>query len=466
MFLFRQDQILQLREMLQAPGPGAVLVRGPKLMGKSTLVRQALSRRPSTWLQGSPLPAPLLAREHGARFAVGDGPDSPVDGWSGFSAGLRHHLDLGSLDGSVLVWDRADRLLRDPRWRQMLQEVWTELRLRARPVHLVFIVRAPPPPRALEFLAPRGSPLPEFRVGPLGLREATARIPGWSPARRIAAFSLLGGEPAVWDRVDPEVRFSTNLVRLFLEPGAPLRRFVDERFPVPGRNPERTLAIVHSLAHGAREWGDIKEAAMVFKTSSELGPYMKGLRDEGLKESRRSLDAAPGSRRRRHRLIPPLLASWHGLVRPRLAELDGGASPRRVWKETIRPGVDALVARRLPDLVADHLLRHGEENLHARARETGSLWGEGVDIPVAGILKNGGAVYGTTSWEDPGPDAVGALARQVAETRFGYGREARTLILFSARPVSWAVERSVARRGDAVLLGPRHLVGNHARSGE
>jgi hypothetical protein len=282
----------------------------------------------------------------------------------------------------------------------------------------------------------------------------------------LSAYALFGGEPAIWDRLDPQVRLSTNVSRLLLQPGAPLRHFVEGRYPVPGRTPERATALIHALAHGAREWGELRSAAGVFRTSSELGPYVKALRDVGLVEARRSLDAGPDSRNRRYRLRPALLQTWHTLIRPHLAEIDGGVSPTRVWKEHLRPGIPALVARRLPELVAAYLVEHGDERFRARARETGGLWGHGVDVPVAGILTNGSVVYASTSWADPGEDGLRKLSRQVAETRYGYGRASRILAIFSARPVAWSVQRSVARRPEALLLRPSDLLGNAAAGGE
>lgn len=466
MLCFHTAKSERLRRELRAAGPRAVLLFGPARTGKTTLVRREVQGRPSVWFRGSSLPAALLAREHAARIGGREDESAEISDWAGFSTALGRELAAGRMDGSVVVWDQADRLIRDPRWRQMLEQVWSELRARARPLHLVLITRTPPAAEALSFLASPSTPLASIQLRPLALREATGQVPGWSPLRQLTAYALLGGEPEVWDRIDPEVRLSTNLIRLFLEPGAPLRRFADERFPIPGRNPERSLALVDALARGAREWGELKEEARVFRTSSELGPYMKRLHEEGLIESRRPLDARPGGRRRRHLLSDPLLATWHRLLRPHLADLDGGASPRGIWKDRIRPRLPQSVARRLPDLLADHLRRHGEEQLHARARETGGLWGDGIDIPLAGILSNGSAIYGSTSWADPGPDAVGALARQVAETRYGYGRESRSLVLLAVQPVAWDVQRSVTRRADAVLLGPGELLGNGIGSGE
>jgi hypothetical protein len=394
-----------------------------------------------------------------------DPPPRPND-WSAFGREVRNQVARGALDGAVLVWDRADGLLRDPRWREMLASAWGELRVRARPIHLVFIVREPPSPDTLDFLSAPGAPLERLHLTPLGLRAATAGFEAWSPLRRLVAYALLGGEPTIWDRLDPQLRLSTNLIRLLLEPGAPLRSFADTRYPLPGRNPERALALVDALARGAREWGELKDEARAFRTSSELGPYVKALREAGLVRARQSLDSGPGTRNRRYALGAPLLQSWHALFRPHLADLDGGLSPAGIWREHIGPEIPGLVARRLPDLLSAYLHRHGEERFLARARETGALWGGGIEIPVAGTLVNGAVVYGSTSWRDPGEEALGRLGRAVAETRYGYGRQSRIMVLFAAQPVAWKVERSVARQPYALLLGPGDLAGNADRSGE
>ena len=466
MLLFHRTEAETLRAQLSAPGPALATVCGPRRIGKTSLLRRVLPERPCIWFRGSPLPSALLAREHLARLD-GDAPRTPRPAdWATFEEALLGRARRGELDGALLVWDRADRLIADPRFRRMLEVLWTELRVHARPVQIVLISRDAPRRESLEFVRTSGAPPLELRLQPPGLRDATGGFLEWSPLERVTAFALFGGEPTIWDRFDPQVRLSTNVIRLLLEPGAPLRGYVRERFPVPGRNPQRSLALVDALARGAREWGELKEEVGVFKSSSELGPYMKALRDSGLMESRRPLSAPPGGRRRRHLLTAPLLASWHALFKPALGDMDAGAAPGQVWKDRIRPRIGSVAARRLPDLLSDHLRRHGEERFRARAREVGGLWGEGPDIAVAATLVNGAVVYGRTSWEDPGPEAIDQLARQVTETRYGYGREARALVLFAALPVAWEVQRSVARRTDAVLLGPEALTGNDVGGGE
>jgi hypothetical protein len=274
-------------------------------------------------------------------------------------------------------------------------------------------------------------------------------------------YALLGGIPAAWSAIDPSVRPSTNLVRLLLAPGAELRSLARSFIPPAGARQERSLAILHALAHGARSWGEIRTHARVFRSSSELGPYMKGLVDEGSVASRVSLDAPPRSRNRRYALAHPFVAFWLRSVRTRLGELDSGASPHGVLQSRIVPEVPGLVAAALPPIVHRYLREHGSERFPGDARETGSVWGEEYDVEVVGTLGSGAAVYGHLHW-DAGivpPDAIDRLGEEVRRTRYGFGREARLrfLLLRDAPPHDLA--RRVAQIPDAYLLGPADLVG-------
>jgi hypothetical protein len=101
------------------------------------------------------------------------------------------------------------------------------------------------------------------------------------------------------------------------------------------------------------------------------------------------------------------------------------------------------------------------EEMGANARECGSLWGPGYDIPVAGVLGTGTPFYGRVVREGPGggvPD-LAALDAEVRETRYGFGRERRLRVLFLAGRVSSDLVREVARREDAVLVGLDALAG-------
>ncbi|HSG49477.1 MAG TPA: hypothetical protein VLA43_16780, partial [Longimicrobiales bacterium] len=413
-----------LAKFLAGPGPGLLVLSGFPRVGKTRLLREATRGRPALWLRGSGLPAPLLARDMEVALgeqlsemsvpgapvpdaqteATGPGADSP---WRGIFAALHHLSRLPH--PPVVVLDAADPLLRDRRFMREMEVFATALRTHARQLHLLLGATDPGPLEALGLPGWRGSgtmlgldafhlPLP-----PLSLRDVAATAAGWSPEEVVTLYGLVGGLPDFWSRVDPSVRPATNLARLLLAPDAPLRGLPEMLVPEGSPRSERALALVRALARGAGTWGDLRREARVFRSSSELGPYVKALVDAGVMDVSSSLDAGPRTRNRRYALTHPLLGFWHRSVHPRLGELDGGESPTRVLADRMGPEIPRLVSAALPGMVREYLRHHGNERLPSVAREAGGVWGDGYDLEVAGTLASGPAFYGHVRWDGPPP---------------------------------------------------------------
>lgn len=472
----RENDLAALRRFLDAPAPSLAVLSGPPRCGKSHLLRSALSGRRAVWVRGSRLPAPLLAAELegslreqledeiGAAGVEERPTPAPSTPWGRPFALLRALSRLPR--PPVLVVDGADPLLGDRRFIREMEALTGELRAHARQLHILAAVEDPALPGSLGIPgggagAALGLDAVHIPVPFLRLREAASRVPGWSPEEVVTVFGLVGGVPDFWARVEPSVRPATNLSRLLLAPDAPLRGLPDALVPGTALGSERALALLRALARGARSWGELREQAGVFRSSSELGPYVKGLVEAGLVEVSVSLDAGPRSRNRRYALSRPLLAFWHGCVHPRLGELDGGAPPSRVLGDRLMREFPGLIARALPGIVRQYLVEHGDERLPGRAREAGAAWGPGYDLEVAGTLGSGAAVYGHVHWssERPRGDALDALGEEIRATRYGFGREARLRILFLREEPPHDLARRAAQLPGAFLLGPRDVVG-------
>ena len=98
------------------------------------------------------------------------------------------------------------------------------------------------------------------------------------------------------------------------------------------------------------------------------------------------------------------------------------------------------------------------------AREAGAIWGEGTEIPVAGLLTNGAVGFGLVQWEGVEEDLAAKLARRMHGTRYGIGRESRIPIFFLAREGDEGFRRKLVRDPLArmvtlaQLMGPNELV--------
>jgi len=251
-----------------------------------------------------------------------------------------------------------------------------------------------------------------------------------------------------------------NVRRGFLEPDAPLVRAGIETAGQRLQSPARYFSLLRVLARGARDWGAIRERAGGFDSGSHIAPYLGKLEELGLVAVERSLDAAPGGRRRRYRLSDPSLGFWWRFVLPAWSEIQAGRGGE-VWGGGLPVGLDDHVRAWFPHLCRSWLLDHGDEVFPAPAREASGLWGADYDLDVSATLRNGAALYGRALWTDAAvsPGHFDAVDREVRNTRYGFGREARLRVLFTSGPVEPEVRRRAAREVGAWIVEAETIVG-------
>jgi hypothetical protein len=304
------------------------------------------------------------------------------------------------------------------------------------------------------------TPALELTLPPHPFRAAAALLPGETAQERFRAWAVFGGIPANLAQVDPSASLGANLRRLVLTADGPLSDAPLTLLERVFQNPTRYVAILAALAGGERDWGAVQAGVPDLSASGQAAPYLKRLEEVGLVEARRSLDASPASRSRRYRIRDPFTAFWFRFVLPhRQRRAEGTADA--LYAEVVRPGLDTHALSLFPEACRDFMTHDAMEAFGANARECGSLWGTGYDIPVAGTLANGAPFYGTpvAPAGHAGASALRALDAQVRETRYGFGRERRIRLLFMQAEAPPALQREAARRHDVAVVGLDTLAG-------
>jgi hypothetical protein len=154
----------------------------------------------------------------------------------------------------------------------------------------------------------------------------------------------------------------------------------------------------------------------------------------------------------------PFVSFWFRFVLPH-RERFGADTSDTLYSEVVRTELDRQVASLLPQVCRDFMAHDALESLGANARECGSLWGPGYDIPVAGTLATGAPFYGTPVADEAAASALQRLDTLVRETRYGFGRERRLRLLFTQDPPPASLQREAARRHDTILVGVEALAG-------
>ncbi len=437
-------------------------VSGPDGSGKTTLVREATQGLPVILHRCPPMPDPsqrsaLAETLRATLSALGRRTPDPEEDPSDWTTLLDWVAQATDSIGPplVLVLDDAHRLSEArSRLDPAVQAALSGSRQAGRPWHIVLVGRPGSLPRARQ--ADGSSPV-ELHIGPLPFRAAQPLLPGASPADRLEAYAVFGGNPGSLRHVDSAASLTTNIRRLLLNPSGPLADAGIAPLERQLQTPSRYSAILGALALGEAEWAAVHEGVTDLTSSGQVAPYLKRLEELALVETRRSLDSKPRSRSRRYRITDPLLAFWYRLARLthwRMEGEDALAAP--LLRTAIRDQAAAVFAEVCRQFMAHDVM----EILGHNARETGSLWGSRYELDVAGILKSGAVFYGSCHWsEAPSPRNLRSLDAGIRETRYGFGREARLRMLFMREPASADLARAAARRHDVKLITVQEVAG-------
>jgi len=462
--LGRTRELGLLRSALDARRSSLVLVSGIRGGGKSSLVRHVLSDYPGLHHLCPPLPEPEQRAALATRVrAVDDNAGDADASWEELFSSILHRAEAAArpfvvaLDDAHRLSEARSRFL-DPMLRCLEEASTRDIALH---VILVGPKTSLPGPEALRDRVSETAT--HLDVGPLPFRAAAELLPRREPTQKIRAYGVFGGIPRVLRKLDPAVTVGTNVRRLLLAPDGPLADAGSDWLDRDLQGPARYYAVLRTLAAGEADWGTVHEGVSDLTRSGQVAPYLKRLGELGLR-ARRSVDAKPGGRARRYAIRDPFLAFWLRFVLPhRLMarpdeRSDGGGDH---YARAIRPVIDQHMQSVFPIVCRQHMALDAIETLGAVAREGGSLWGPGYDLPVAGTLTSGAAYYGTCRWTPGGggDDPLKEIEASLRETRYGFGRERRLRLLFTGRRPPIAVRRAFVRTQDAELIDAEALLG-------
>jgi hypothetical protein len=457
----RPDLSASLATALDAQAPAVTWVRGHSGSGASTAVRRALSdivgsaAPPIVWAVSGSDPTPQRLLVHALASLRRRGVETAAESWSELAADLVGEIERTRRPWIVSVDDRATGLTAVPALASALAELWSGARRGGLPLHLVLVGAARADVDRILGESPTGSrpPIETVDVRHVSIEDVAGHLPRWTGADRLRLQLCLGRSPEVFRHVDPRASWATNVRRLVVDPRGVLHGLVPRRLREAVQKPHRYAGILAALADGAEDWGSIRTASPAFTQGNQLAPYLTALEDRGWIRTRRSLDAAPSSRRRRYALTDALVGFWYGVVEPGLGDLAAGLPVERLWDLTLEDRVRNWIRMRTPFAIREALAEGRTGPLPVPARRLGALWGDGYDLHVGGTLRNGAAIYGLCVSDAPATVAdAERLTAQMRATRYGFGREGRIRIVFAERGVTDALARRAAR-DDLLVLG-------------
>ncbi len=263
-FVNREDELATLEEWWQRPQGSIALVWGRRRVGKSALLSQFSTGKPTIFhvASGKPLAAELAAFSDGVAGVADTGfrelGSHPFTDWTD----AVQTLAAVATTPLLVVLDEFPELLKvAPTLPNELRAVWDRVKDRTQ-LRLLLCGSAM---RVMEELQQHARPLygrlrPKLLLHPLRPHEAALLLPDLTPADRACVWGLVGGMPLYLEYWNTQESLGENIARLFLQPGSQLLLEGDLVLASDFDQPQDAgPQVLYAIAAGKTRWAEIKD---------------------------------------------------------------------------------------------------------------------------------------------------------------------------------------------------------------
>jgi AAA+ ATPase superfamily predicted ATPase len=281
----------------------------------------------------------------------------------------------------------------------------------------------------------------QVRLSPMPFSATKKFFPGYSAADRVAIYTMWGGVPAYWERLDQELSVMENLQRQLMpyqswmidESRTLLQDFITE--------PHNYVAVLRAIADGLQSLGEISERAGL--SGNHTSFYLSVLRDAGFVKRQVPISQLEqqDSRRGRYFVVDPFLRFYYRFLAAFQSKLALGQQQQTIHaiEEALPQFIEANTWR---ELSRNWLLEaSANDEFPLPVENVGSEWKRNFMVDVVGLDKESKSiVLGDCFWrEDPaGLESIQELVRKT-RTALPYNDQWNVYyIIFSAR--GWTAE--------------------------
>lgn len=256
----------------------------------------------------------------------------------------------------------------------------------------------------------------QMRLEPLRFGATGQFFPGYDARERVTLYTIWGGIPAYWERLDQDLTVMENL-RLLLapsnswmmdEPRLLLQDFVND--------PHNYVGVMRTIAKGTHTFSAIgRQTGLSMGHTSQ---YLSLLRDTSFVARRTPItDNSPNSRRGRYFVTDPYLRFYYRFLAAYHSKLALGQQQQTL--EAIQANMPEYIRESTwPELCREWLLRASDEGqLPLPVEDVGSEWRRSFTLDVAGINETEKfLVLGSCYWNE-GPVGLDKIEELAERTR-------------------------------------------------
>jgi hypothetical protein len=467
-FYDREAELAFFREHFDRPGAGMVVLYGRRRVGKTELLREfARARRTVFYVAEMGSVADQLASFSSQAFeALGE---SALSGtvFPKWEAALRFLAQRGAKERLLVVLDEFPYLVdSDPALPSILQRAWDAALKRSR----IFLVLCGSSVGVMEreILGARnplyGRRTGQWRLEPLGPREAGLFFPGLPADGRIEAWAVAGGVPAYLEVFARGRTTRENVTRGVLARGAPL--FDEVRFLLLQelRDPRTYFSLLRAMAAGNTRPNEIAQAAGL-GDRGVASRYLETLRVLQLVERAYPVtEVRPEkSRKGQYRIADPFVRFWFRFVLPNKSALEAGEADV-VYDRKIAPALDDFVAPAFEEVARRFVRRPPRPSPFPVVYDrVGAWWDREAEVDVVAVGPEGEVLLGECKWSrrPAGEDVLEDLRARAPRVLAALRAKGKTRVRFAlfARAGFVPSLSKESRGGDLLLFEPKDLVG-------
>lgn len=423
-FVGRDRELEVLDNLWESPRATLLILYGRRRVGKTRLLTHWLQQRIRRGFYWVAEPSSSLSQLRSfsqalMRFMDDEADIPPEFTFSTWELAFRQLALYAQQERTVLFLDEVTYLIDvDPNFVGILQKVWdrwlsnSKIMLALAGSQMGLMRR-----HLLDYDAPlHGRATTQMQLLPLPYGATQNYFPEYNAIDRVNLYSMWGGVPAYWERLNPQYDIWENLRRNTLPAHSWMTdesRILLQDFITDLHN---YVGILRAIADGQRAIGQIAKRTGL--TSSKASFYLSVLRDTGfvareIPISQRGTD----SRRGRYHVTDPYLRFFYRFLSAYQSKLALGQMDAML----------AMIQADLPVFIQENswqelcrqwvLLASGMEALPLAIEEVGSEWSRSYTLDIVGISDADPALLlGDCFWtsEPMGQEAISELMHKTA----------------------------------------------------
>lgn len=469
-FVDREQELAELHELADRPGPALILLYGRRRVGKTYLLERAWPDRRVFYFLAADSTAEMNRSELLRELAAwSDRPLDPQD-YPTWRTVFRLLVDLASDSPMVVVLDEFQYLMgQSDELVSQLVAIW-DREVRGRRLTLAL---SGSEVATMEHLLDGGRPLYgrtdwSARLRPFDYRDTAKMVPDRTPREAAMVYGIFGGTPRYLASARTGESLGRWVTRSLLSPRGEvhlqLQNIVEQEKGI--RDPAEYRAVLAATASGRTALNEIALAAGMQDRPYIVRHPLEVLEKLGLVARERNF-AAPRKEPYRYRITDNAVRFWYEFVYVNRSRLEVG-DPAEVWVQQVQPHLNEYMGRVFEGMCREAYLRyHTYWQLPSVA--TWSRW-EGrdrnrrsIEIDIVARTDDDRVLTGEIKWSSHrvGSELHSALTRSLEDlSRSGYSwaREALTpekstgRIYFSAAGFTDSFRTEVADRADILLI--------------